>query len=57
MGVFFLTGLSGTAIAQPEEIAMADKLNRAPAFQFYPDKWESGTSHLSDPSYRIYHPF
>ncbi len=30
-------------------------MNRAPAFQFYPDKWCSHTRHLSDNAYRIYH--
>lgn len=29
--------------------------NKAPAFQFYPDKWESHTKHLSDYAYRTYH--
>jgi uncharacterized protein YdaU (DUF1376 family) len=28
---------------------------RAPAFQFYPDKWLAGADHLSDQSYRAYH--
>ena len=28
---------------------------KAPAYQFYPDKWESHTARLSDTSYRIYH--
>ena len=27
----------------------------SPAFQFYPDKWNSHTGHLSDSAYRIYH--
>jgi len=31
------------------------KLDKSPAFQFYPDKWESHTAHLSDYAYRIYH--
>jgi hypothetical protein len=30
-------------------------MNKSPAFQFYPDKWESHTRHLSDLAYRIYH--
>ena len=30
-------------------------MNRAPAFQFYPDKWQSHTRRLSDQSYRVYH--
>ena len=30
-------------------------MNKAPAFQFYPDKWQSHTAHLSDTAYRIYH--
>lgn len=30
-------------------------MNKAPAFQFYPDKWDSHTRHLSDRAYRIYH--
>ena len=29
--------------------------NRSPAFQFYPDKWQSHTRRLSDSAYRIYH--
>lgn len=29
--------------------------DRSPAFQFYPDKWESHTRHLSDVSYKIFH--
>lgn len=34
---------------------MAKKIDKSPAFQFYPDKWESHTAHLSDYAYRIYH--
>ena len=30
-------------------------MNRAPAFQFYPDKWLSHTRRLSDSAYRVYH--
>ena len=30
-------------------------MNRAPAFQFYPDKWLAGTAHLSAEAYRAYH--
>jgi len=30
-------------------------MNKSPAFQFYPDKWESHTNHLSDYAYRVYH--
>ena len=30
-------------------------MNRAPAFQFYPDKWQSHTRRLSDSSYRVFH--
>lgn len=30
-------------------------MNRAPSFQFYPDKWQSHTRRLSDQSYRVYH--
>jgi hypothetical protein len=29
--------------------------NRPPAFQFYPDKWQSHTRRLSDIAYRVYH--
>lgn len=29
--------------------------NKAPAFQYYPDKYEAHTRHLSDAAYRIYH--
>lgn len=29
--------------------------DKAPAFQFYPDKWLAGTEHLSDAAYRGYH--
>ena len=29
--------------------------SRSPAFQFYPDKWDTHTRHLSDVSYRIFH--
>lgn len=29
--------------------------NKSPAFQFYPDKWESHTAHLSDYAYRLFH--
>ena len=29
--------------------------NRPPAFQFYPDKWQSHTRRLSDTAYRVYH--
>lgn len=29
--------------------------NRSPAFQFYPDKWQSHTRRLSDSAYRVYH--
>jgi len=29
--------------------------NRAPAYQFYPDKWDSHTLHLSDAAYTAYH--
>ena len=28
---------------------------KSPAFQFYPDKWDTHTRHLSDAAYRIYH--
>ena len=28
--------------------------NRAPSFQFYPDKWQSDTRRLSDSAYRVY---
>lgn len=30
-------------------------MNRSPAFQFYPDKWQSHTRRLSDSAYRFYH--
>jgi uncharacterized protein YdaU (DUF1376 family) len=30
-------------------------LNRSPAFQFYPDKWQSHTRRLSNDSYRVFH--
>ncbi len=30
-------------------------MNRSVAFQFYPDKWDSHTAHLSDYAYRVYH--
>ena len=30
-------------------------MNKPPAFQFYPDKWDSHTRHLSDGAYRTYH--
>lgn len=30
-------------------------MNRSPAFQFYPDKWQSHTRRLSNESYRVYH--
>lgn len=30
-------------------------MQRAPAFQFYPDKWQSHTRRLSDSAYRIFH--
>lgn len=30
-------------------------MNKAPAFQFYPDKWQSHTRHLSDSAYRVFH--
>ena len=30
-------------------------MNKPPAFQFYPDKWQTHTSHLSDSAYRLYH--
>ena len=30
-------------------------MNRPPAFQFYPDKWQSHTRRLSDSGYRVYH--
>jgi len=29
-------------------------MNRSPAYQFYPDKWQSHTAHLSDTAYRVY---
>ena len=29
--------------------------NKSPAFQFYPDKWQSHTRRLSDSSYRMFH--
>jgi uncharacterized protein YdaU (DUF1376 family) len=32
-----------------------DKVNRAPSFQFYPDKWQSHTRRLSHEAYRVYH--
>lgn len=31
------------------------QLNRSPAFQFYPDKWQSHTRRLSDSAYRVFH--
>jgi hypothetical protein len=34
---------------------MAKPKNKAPAFQYYPDKFESHTAHLSDYAYRVYH--
>jgi hypothetical protein len=30
-------------------------MNKSPAFQFYPDKWQTHTAHLSDSAYRLYH--
>ena len=30
-------------------------MNRSPAFQFYPDKWQSHTRRLEDSSYRVFH--
>lgn len=30
-------------------------MNKSPAFQFYPDKFQAGTGHLSAESYRAYH--
>jgi uncharacterized protein YdaU (DUF1376 family) len=30
-------------------------MNRSPAFQFYPDKWQSHTRRLSDSAYRVFH--
>lgn len=30
-------------------------MNKAPAFQFYPDKWQSHTKRLSNTAYRVYH--
>jgi len=30
-------------------------VNRAPSFQFYPDKWQSHTRRLSHEAYRVYH--
>ena len=30
-------------------------MNRSPAFQFYPDKWQSHTRRLDDSSYRVFH--
>lgn len=30
-------------------------VNRSPSYQFYPDKWESHTRHLSDYAYRVFH--
>jgi len=30
-------------------------MTKSPAFQFYPDKWETHTAHLSDYAYRVYH--
>jgi len=30
-------------------------MNRAPSFQFYPDKWQSHTRRLSHEAYRVYH--
>ena len=30
-------------------------MNRSPAFQFYPDKWQSHTRRLSAESYRVFH--
>lgn len=33
----------------------AHNLNKSPAFQFYPDKWQSHTRRLSDTAYRVYH--
>ena len=30
-------------------------MNKSPAFQFYPDKWQSHTRRLSNESYRVYH--
>ena len=40
------------------EVQQAERsaaLNRSPAFQFYPDKWQSHTRRLSDTSYRVFH--
>jgi len=34
---------------------MTDDGKRAPAFQYYPDKWMSHVEHLSDAAYRDYH--
>jgi len=31
------------------------RMNRSPAFQFYPDKWLAHTRHLSDMACRVYH--
>lgn len=33
---------------------MSDE-NRSPAFQFYPDKWQSHTRRLSDEAHRVFH--
>lgn len=33
---------------------MNKEFNKSPAFQFYPDKWQSHTRRLSDSAYRIY---
>ena len=30
-------------------------MNRSPAFQFYPDKWQSHTRRLSNEAYRVFH--
>jgi uncharacterized protein YdaU (DUF1376 family) len=30
-------------------------MSKSPAFQFYPDKWQSHTRRLSDSGYRVYH--
>lgn len=30
-------------------------MNRTPAYQFYPDKWQSHTRRLSNDSYRVFH--
>ena len=40
---------------RPDSRMVGDVSSRSPSFQFYPDKWDSHTRHLSDYAYRIYH--